>query len=94
VLEGLVKSHKLDYLNKQWNGWKYLWIDTEDYGLSLHEVYKIDGKISYTAKPQDPTASASILRHLANLLDAGITFTEKELEEYNEKSNSKDNKGT
>ncbi len=82
--EGHARLSKEEYLSGPWGGWKYMWIESEEYGLALHEAYKTKGKISWSYVPVDPIAGEEVLQHLTRMLKGGIIYTEEELYEYNE----------
>lgn len=79
----MINPRKLKYLTEPWTGWRYMWIETKDHGLSLHEAYKFSLAISYTENPTDPMPNSKVIREIADMLDNDLIFTESEIDEFN-----------
>lgn len=71
---------KQKFLNKEWSGWTYIWIDG-----GIHELYKNHGDelLSWTASPVSPPPNKKMLEDLIKMVEDGLLFTEEELMEHN-----------
>lgn len=70
---------KQKFLNKEWSGWTYIWLDG-----GVHELYKSSGDtLSWTAKAVSPEPNKDMLEDLIQMLEDGLVFTEEDLMEHN-----------
>lgn len=79
---GMTKTEFLNYARNEMQGWCYVWIE-RDGDIGLHELYPIDGALTWTENPirliEEWGTLHQVLQEITQMFEDGLIFTEQEL---------------